>query len=129
MCKDYLNLFQNLPKKLFKVVLRSVTCFRFSFSLETASNAETLQAHQHAIGNKSVPIQLAESCFPGLAIFSAKIVIHFSAEAILSNSTEKLVWFEITKMLIAVYKINFTVIYHNFWHTFIPYRHLQLGKR
>ena len=44
-------------------------------------------------------------------------------EAILSNSTGKLLWFEITKMLIAVQeKINkFTVNYYNFRHTFVPY--------
>jgi len=37
-----------------------------------------------------------------LAISSAKLLIEFShTEAILSNS--KLLWFEITKMLIAVY--------------------------
>jgi len=43
-------------------------------------------------------------------------------EAILSNSTGKLLWFEITKMLIAVQeKINkFTVNYYNFRHTFVP---------
>jgi len=44
---------------------------------------------------------------PGLAISNAKILIHFQkkyTEAILSNSTRKLLWFEIrpTKMLIAV---------------------------
>jgi len=38
--------------------------------------------YYYYIGNKSVPIQLAECRFPGLAI--------------LSNSTRKLLWFEIT---------------------------------
>ena len=47
-------------------------------------------------------------------------------EAILSNSTRKLLWFEITNMLIAVKKIKFIVlfiiniIYYNFRHTFVP---------
>jgi len=48
---------------------------------------------------------MAQHWFPGLAISNAKISIHFPikyAEAILSNSTRKLLWFEITKMLIAV---------------------------
>ena len=45
--------------------------------------------------------------FPGLAISSAKIKMHFFrtkyTDAILSNSTRKLLrWFEISKMLIAV---------------------------
>jgi len=58
------------------------------------------------MGNESAPIQLARCRFPGLAIFNAKILIYFFqikyAEAILSNSARKLLWFEITKMLIAV---------------------------
>jgi len=40
-------------------------------------------------------------------------------EAILSNSTQKLLWFEITKMLIAVRKKFYCVIYYNFRHTFV----------
>ena len=59
------------------------------------------------MGNESVPIQLAQCRFPGLAISNDKILIglYFSSkntEAILSNSTRKLLWFEIAKMLIAV---------------------------
>jgi len=53
--------------------------------------------------NDSVPIQLAQCPFPGLAISDA---IHLKKikymEAILSNSTLSLLWFEITRMLIAV---------------------------
>jgi len=41
------------------------------------------------------------------------------AVAILSNSTRKLLWFRITKMLIADKKIIYCVIY--FRHTFVPY--------
>jgi len=55
------------------------------------------------IQNKSAPIQLAQCWFPGLAISIAKILIFFQikyTEAVLSNSTRKLLWFEITKMLI-----------------------------
>jgi len=56
-----------------------------------------------------VPIQLAQCWFPGLAISNAEILKIFqikSMEAILSNSNRKLLWFEISKMLIAVKKIN-----------------------
>ena len=45
-------------------------------------------------------------------------------EATLSNSTRKLLWFEITKMLTAVKEINLLChlgTYCNFWHTFFPY--------
>jgi len=42
------------------------------------------------------------------------------AEAILSNSTRKLLWCEITKMLIAVFNKNYCVIYYNIWHIFVP---------
>jgi len=41
-------------------------------------------------------------------------------EAILSNTTQKLLWFEITKMLTEVKKI-YCVIYFKFRHTFVPY--------
>jgi len=47
----------------------------------------------------------------GLAISDAEIETYFSnkiyTEAISSNSTRKLLWFEITKMLIAVLKKNY----------------------
>jgi len=62
------------------------------------------------IGNESVPIQLAQCWFSGLAITSVKIQICFFSkkiqytEAILSNCTRKLLWFEISKKLIAVLK-------------------------
>jgi len=41
-------------------------------------------------------------------------------ETILLNSTWKLLWFEITKMLNAVLEKN-VVIYYNFRHAFVPY--------
>ena len=42
-------------------------------------------------------------------------------ESILPNSTRKLLWFEMTNMLIAV-KIKFPVLlfYYNFRHNFVP---------
>ena len=41
-------------------------------------------------------------------------------EAMLSNGTRKLSWFEISKMLIALKKLNSFVIYCNFRHTIVP---------
>jgi len=41
-------------------------------------------------------------------------------EAISTNSTQKLLWLEITKMLIAVGKKNYCVIYYNFRHIILP---------
>jgi len=67
-----------------------------------------------------VPIQLTQCRFPELAISNAKILIYFlnknNAEAILSNSSRKLLLFEITKML----KKKYYVIYDNLRHTFVP---------
>ena len=63
-----------------------------------------------------MPIQLAQCWFPGLAISRAKyryICQIKYTEAILLNSTRKLLWFEISKMLIAV-KNKFIVISYNF---------------
>jgi len=43
-------------------------------------------------------------------------------EAILSNSSRKLLWFEITKKLLVVHKNKFIVPFITiFWHTFVPY--------
>ena len=77
-----------------------------------------------AIGNESEPIQLAQCCFPGLAISNAKIFLILFliyiflliyTEAILSDSTRKPLWFEITKMLNAVLKnkriVSFIIIF------------------
>jgi len=45
---------------------------------------------------------------------------------ILSNSNRKLLWFEITKMLIAGEKKEICcAVDYNFRHTFVPYRCLQ----
>jgi len=76
------------------------------------------------IGNESSPIQLAQCRSLGLAISNAKILVYFSNKihgSNLSNSTRKLLQFEITEMLIAVLEKKFTVIYYNFRHTFVPY--------
>jgi len=74
------------------------------------------------IGNESVPIQLSQCRFLGLAISKAEILIYFQikyTEPILSNSTRKLLWFEIAKMMVAVYEKNYCVVYYNFRHTFV----------
>ena len=70
---------------------------------------------QKCIENESVPIQLAQCSFPWLAIFNTKkwkyiFEIKYTATT-LSNSTLKLLWFEIAKMLIAVLKRKFTVLF------------------
>jgi len=49
-----------------------------------------------------VPIQLAQCRFPGLAIFDAKILIYVLNKIYGSNFIKQLLWFEFTKMLIAV---------------------------
>ena len=66
-----------------------------------------------------MPIQVAQCRFPGLAISNAKILIYFFqikyTEAISSNSTRRLLWFEITKILIEVYEKNilsFIIIFY-----------------
>jgi len=54
-----------------------------------------------------VPIQLAHCRFPGLAISNAKILINLSkkyTDPILSNSSRKVLCFEIAEMLIGVNK-------------------------
>jgi len=47
-------------------------------------------SNQQGIGNKSVPIQLAQCRFPGLAIFNAKILIYFSNKTYGSNFIKQL---------------------------------------
>jgi len=59
--------------------------------------------------NGSAHIQLMQCRFPGLAISNAEILFFFQikySEAISSNRTRTLSWFEITEMIIAVLKIN-----------------------
>ena len=84
------------------------------------------------IGNESAPIQLAECWCPGLAISNAKIWIYFSnkkfTEAILSDSNQKLLWFEIRKMLIAVLKDKFIVLSIIIFGTLVPVKSIAGGK-
>jgi len=65
-----------------------------------------IKPRSHHTGNERAPIQLAQYRLPRLTISNAKILIYIfqikCVEAILSNSTRKLLWLEITKMLIAV---------------------------
>ena len=64
--------------------------------------------------NESAPIQLALGRFMGWPSPVLKYKYIFFqikyAEAVLSNSTRKLLWFEITKMLTAVQEKN--LLYH-----------------
>jgi len=74
----------------------------------------TFTDHISVTGNESVPMQLAQCRFHGLVISNAEILIYFSnriyTEATLSNSTRKLLWFEISKTPIAV-KNKFIVLF------------------
>jgi len=74
----------------------------------------------HSAGSLSWPVPVVKYKY----IFQIKYT-----KAILSNSTRKLLWFEITKMLIALLKSHTKklrkknyVIYCNFRHTSIPCR-------
>jgi len=72
------------------------------------------------IRNENVPIQLAQCCFPKLAISNGKYKYIFEikyTEAILSNSTRKLLWFEITKMPMGVQKNKFMGLFIIFFGT------------
>ena len=60
---------------------------------------------------------------PWAGHFNAKYKYIFQikcTKAILSNSTRKLLWFEITEMLTAVKKFQ-CLIYYNFRYTFVLY--------
>jgi len=52
---------------------------------QTQTHASEHLTHVVATGNKSVPIQLVHCRFPGLAISTAKILIHFSSKIYGSN--------------------------------------------
>jgi len=72
------------------------------------------QINRVLTGNESVPIQITQCWFPGLAIPMLKYKYFFQikyTEAILSNSTRKLLWFKITKMLIALLENKFIVLF------------------
>ena len=79
--------------------------FRRARKRTTAS--DEIHAQMAHIWNETVPIQLAQCrWFPGLASSSGKILIYFSNKIYGSNfvkqHSETVLWFEITKMLIAV---------------------------
>jgi len=61
---------------------RSAATYLPTYPVFTDNNA--LSFHE-LIGNESVPIQLAQCWFPGLAISSAKISIYFSNKIYGSN--------------------------------------------
>ena len=67
----------------------------------------------HSAGSLGWPFPLLKYQY----IFSIK-----HTEAFLSNSTRKQLWFEITKMLIAVKEKNYRLICYSFRHTFVPCR-------
>ena len=108
-----------------------------------STESADVRVNLEEIGNDSVPIQLAQCRFPdGLRghFQCSNINIFFQteyAEAILSNSTRKLLWFEISKMMIAVYKNNFIVLFitifgtlsfptgNDFRHSRLPSKHIS----
>ena len=67
------------------------------YDTKTVNSCYAMQQPNKTTGNSSVPIQLARCWFPGLAISDAKknnyIFQIKYAEAIISNSTQKLLWF------------------------------------
>jgi len=76
--------------------------------------------------DESAPIQLAQCCFPGLAISNVKILkyIFFQikyTEALSSNSTRKLLWFWNYQNADRSLRKKYCVIYYNFRHIFVPY--------
>ena len=66
----------------------------------------------HSAGSPGWPFPMLKYKY----IFFQKGLIY--TEAILSNGTQKLLWFEIGKMLIAVWK-KYCVTYYNSWHIFV----------
>ena len=81
------------------------------------------------IGNESVPIQLAQCRFPGLAVSSDKILVYFSNKTYGNNfikhhSETVMVWsYQNTDC--SLRKKIYCVIYYNFRHTFVPYKHTE----
>jgi len=78
------------------------------------------------VGNESVPIQLAQCRFRGLAISSAKILIYtffsnkiYGSNFIKQHSETVMVW-NYQNADCSIRK-KYCVIYYNFRHTFVPY--------
>jgi len=80
---------------------------------DTSGGTKVCRYYWHSAGSLGWPFPMLKYKY----IFQIKYT-----EAILSNSTRKLLWFEITKMLIAFKKFFYCIICYNFWHTFVPYR-------
>ena len=74
------------------------------------------------IGNESVPIQLSQCWFFGLAISNAKLLIYSSTKIYENNfikQRSETAVFEISKMVIGILKkYIYSVIYYTFRHTF-----------
>ena len=102
-------------------LVRERVCIRPADS-DLDSNTRVVVDCRSSIENESTPIQLAQCFLPGLVMIKYKHIFQIKyTEAISPNSTRKLLWFEISIMLIAVRKIFYCVIYYNFLHTFVPY--------
>jgi len=95
--KEERNFETSVARKKTAAVNSPITCEYF---VATEHRGKISQPSRAIIGNESVPIQLAQCRFPGLAIFNAKILKKISNKihgSNFSNSTRKLLWFEITK--------------------------------
>ena len=97
------------PLKLHRLRLKKVLTFLEIKNVTFAFLSGSTRCLEHCLDvricrNESVPIQLEQCWFPGLANSNAEIFIYLQikyTEAILWNRTLKLFWFEVTKMLIA----------------------------
>ena len=78
------------------------------------------------IGNESVPIQLSQCWFFGLAISNAKLLIYSSTKIYENNfikQRSETVVFETSKIVIGILKkYIYSVIYYTFRHTFVRCR-------
>jgi len=92
----------------------------FSAHISSGRGSILHTTDDNAIGSESVPIQLAQCWFPGLALSNAKNIYIFRIkytetnrfDSIVSNDaikqhSETVKWSEITKMLIAVLRNKF----------------------
>jgi len=102
-------------EKFIELLITISSTQQMLWNTETCCGRQFYVIARLRIGNESVSIQLAQCWFPRLAISNAKIKYKYFSrgkytEAILSNSTQKLLWLKIIKMLIVLQicsKINF----------------------
>jgi len=94
--KEERNFETSVARKKTAAVNSPITCEYF---VATEHRGKISQPSHAIIGNESVPIQLAQCRFPGLAIFNAKIKY---TEAIFRTALGNCYGLKLPKMLIAV---------------------------